>query len=191
MAILLHWLIAALIVSNIIIGVRMRDIEDAATKLASIQLHESIGISVLILSLARISWRIAHPPPAFPDGLKIWARWLARGVHFALYVVMFALPLTGWLVATTRVTLPPIRLFDVVPWPWLPAMRYLPAGDLKQVNAISVDGHVWLGRLMLALILLHVGGAAKHLMFRDGIVWRMLPFGMLLPAHRSVAEGEE
>lgn len=189
-AILLHWLIAALIVSNIVIGVRMRDMEDAAAKLASIQLHESIGISVLILSLVRIAWRMAHPA-SLPAAMKPWEKRLARTVHVALYVIMLTLPLTGWLVATTRMTLPPIRLFDAVPWPWLPTLRDLAPADVKQVNGISLEGHILLGRLTLALVLLHVGGALKHMIRRDGIVWRMLPFGMFLPARGSTAWDRE
>jgi len=184
-AILLHWAIAGLIVLNIVIGVCMRDMGEAS-KLDFIQAHESIGLSVLMLSLIRIAWRLAHWPPAFPPDTRRWERWLARSVHVGLYLIMFALPLSGWIVVSTRMTLPPISVFGVVPWPWFPTVRDLASGHSGEIGGIPFQTHVWLGRITLLLILLHLAGAIKHAIFRDGIVWRMLPFGLLLPRRAKI-----
>ncbi len=184
-AILLHWAIAALIASNIVVGVRMRDME-GASKLDFIQAHETIGLSVLILSLIRIAWRVTHRPPALPPGTRSWERWLARGVHVGLYVIMFALPLSGWIVVSTRISLPPISLFVVVPWPWFPVVHDFASSHAGQIGKIPFQTHVWLGRTTLLLILLHLAGAMKHAIFRDGVAWRMLPFGLLLPRRPKV-----
>ena len=179
-AILLHWTIAVMIVSNIVIGVRMRDME-GASKLDFVQAHESIGLSVLILSLVRIGWRLSNRPPTLPPDTRPWERWLARSVHVGLYLIMFALPLSGWIVVSGKITLPPISLFGVVPWPWFPIVRDLASNNAGEIGQISVGAHVLLGRITLLLILLHLAGAIKHMSFRDGIVWRMLPLGLLLP----------
>jgi cytochrome b561 len=179
-AIVLHWAIAGLIISNIIIGVRMRDME-GASKLDFIQAHESIGLSVMMLSLIRIGWRVVHRPPTLPPDMRRWERWLAHSVHAGLYLIMFALPLSGWILVSTKITLPPISLFGAVPWPWFPIVHDLASSNPKEFGGTAALAHVLLGRITLLLILLHLAGAIKHMTFRDGIVWRMLPLRPLLP----------
>jgi cytochrome b561 len=179
-AIALHWIIAALIVANIVLGVMGRDAH-GLSRLQLLQLHKSIGLSVLVLTFARLAWRLTHRPPALPQDMPRWERPLAHVVHVGLYVIMFGLPLSGWAVVSAHPTAPAIRIFDTIPWPWFPFVRDLAPAAMKAAREAFSNTHVLLGRITLALILLHVAGAVKHTIFRDGIVWRMLPLGVFLP----------
>ena len=105
-AILLHWLIAALIVLQIVLAGRMEG-KLTPESFAVTQLHKSIGISILLLSLARLAWRLLNPPPPMPESLAPWERRLAKLTHAGFYGVMIAMPLTGWImVSTSRLAIP-------------------------------------------------------------------------------------
>lgn len=182
-AIVLHWIIAALIVTNIVLGVVGRDAH-GLSRLQLLQLHKSIGLTVLLLSLARLGWRLTHRPPALPREMPRWERLLAHVVHVGLYVIMFGLPLSGWAVVSTHPTAPAIRIFDAIPWPWFPFVRDLAPAAMKAAHETFSNTHVLLGRITLALVLLHLAGAVKHMAFRDGVVWRMLPLGVFAPRRR-------
>ncbi len=179
-AILLHWTIAVLIIANIVLGVTGRDAHGLA-KLQILQTHKSIGLTILLLSLVRLAWRLTHRPPPLPTQMPRWERWLAYLAHLALYVIMFLLPLSGWAMVSTRPTAPPIRIFDIIPWPWFPGVRELAPAAMKSVHEATAGTHALLGQITLVLILLHLAGAVKHMVFRDGVVWRMAPLGLFLP----------
>ena len=151
-AIVLHWAIAALLAFQLGLGWRMVDLGSAAAMYAPFQLHKSIGILVLVLSLARVGVRFARPRPAAAVGGL--GGLLAAAVHAGLYLFMIGGPLTGWaLVSTAKLSLP-TRLFGTVPWPHLPLGRawHEPAEGL----------HGLLGWVGAALIVLHVAGALRH-----------------------------
>ena len=93
-AILLHWAIAALILFMIWLGWNMEDNE------ARFQLHKSIGIAILFLSVARVLWRWRNPPPPLPDDMTPWEKRLSHGVHIGFYALMIGLPLLGWLLVS-------------------------------------------------------------------------------------------
>src|SRR5690242_16903887 len=104
-AIALHWTIAALIVLQVVLASRMEARTPEA--FAVTQFHKSVGITILLLSLARLAWRLTHRPPPEPPGLAGWERGLASAVHWSFYAVMILMPLTGWImVSTSRITLP-------------------------------------------------------------------------------------
>ena len=167
-SIALHWTIFVLIFANATFGGWM---EDAAPgeKLSYFQLHKSVGITVLVLSLIRLGWRIAHPWPRFPDTTPKWDRVLARGTHVLFYVLTISAPLLGWAAASAGGA-PEVPLFGIVPAPNLP----LPEG---QVLAESLGGvHKLLVKAIYVVLGLHVLGALKHQFFdRDEVVHRMLP----------------
>jgi cytochrome b561/polyisoprenoid-binding protein YceI len=159
-AIILHWTIAALIMFQIALGWGM------GRTFGLVQLHKSIGISILVLSLARLAVRFAKPRPAAAEGGATGA--LAKIVHAGLYVFMIATPLSGWAIVSTSKLKIPTLLFGAIPLPHLPLPRAMHEG------AESAHGLlVWMG---LALFLLHVAGAARHhALFRDGLIYRMTP----------------
>ena len=163
-AIFLHWTIAALIAFQISVGWALEDL--GARGFSLYQLHKSVGISILVLTVIRLAVRFWKPrPPRIESG---WQGALASAVHGGLYLFMLGAPLTGWaLVSTARVKVPTL-LFGSIPIPHLP----LPA----DAHQWAEGGHGLLAWLGIALFLLHVAGAIRHhMMLRDGLIWRMMP----------------
>lgn len=145
---------------------------------ALFQLHKSVGITILLLTLVRLTWRLTHrPPPAVEGGFQ---GFLAKAVHTLLYAFMIAAPLTGWaVVSTSRIEVPTL-LFGVVPWPHLPLSRAM--------HEIAEEGHELLAWIGIALVLLHVAGALRHQwLLRDGLLRRMAPDGKAWAAFALLA----
>ena len=174
----LHWLIAALLIGNILLAWYFNTLT-GLPKIPPVQVHKSIGITVLLLSLARLAWRLAVPPPRAPESMEPWARIAAAVVYVLFYVVMIGMPLSGWALssASAIIRFKPIVLFGVVPWPTITALSHLAPGPMKQAHELFVAMHGLLAKLAYALIVLHVGAALRHLLLlRDGMVGRMVPF---------------
>jgi cytochrome b561 len=175
-AIALHWTIALLILGNIGIAWYFNTLHGMA-KLPMIALHQSLGLSVLVLSVARLAWRLAVPPP-LPAYVRGWERWLAIAVHVGFYVIMIGLPLTGWAMrsASPLHHILPIKLFALA-WPAIGPLASLPADQAKSAEQLFEAAHGLLGKLAYALIVLHAAGALKHqFISRDDVVARMIPF---------------
>jgi cytochrome b561 len=178
-AIVLHWTIAILILSNIGIAWYFNTLHGMA-KLTPIALHQSIGLMVLTLSVVRLGWRLAVRPPKLPDYVRGWERWLATTVHVGFYVIMLGLPLTGWAMrsASPLHHVLPINLFGV-PWPEIGPLAHLPPDQAKTTEKTFEAAHGLLAKLAYVLIALHVAGALKHqFISNDDVVARMIP---LLP----------
>lgn len=163
-AIVLHWLIAAGIVLQVALAGRMQGPPTPAV-FAVAQLHKSIGITILLLSLVRLAWRLIHPPAPLPSAMPRWERELARGVHIGFYVVMIGMPLTGWImVSASRFSLPTL-LYGVVPWPNLPGLSTLAPAAKAAWRGFGEAGHGLLAKAAYGLLALHVAGALKHQLF--------------------------
>ena len=163
-AIVLHWLIAAAIVFQVIIAWRMGG-GRTPEGFALVQLHKSIGITVLLLSLARLAWRLTHRPPPLPAGMATWEKALAKVAHVGLYVIMIGLPITGWImVSASRIQVPTL-LYGVVPWPHVPGLAHLAEPAKSAWHAIGETGHEVLAWGAYILVALHVAGALKHQLF--------------------------
>jgi len=164
LAIFLHWAIAALLAFQIAVGWALEDL--GARGFALFQWHKSIGISILLLTFARIAIRYWKPRPAPVEGG--WQGALAKAVHAGLYLFMLGAPLTGWaLVSTAKVKVPTL-IFGIVPLPHLP----LP----MSTHELAEGGHGLIAWLGIALFALHVAGALRHhVLMRDGLLWRMMP----------------
>ena len=177
-AMLLHWLIAALILTNISVAWYFDELKGLA-KIPPLQLHKSIGITVLILSVLRLAWRLINPPPKMPDTVKGWERFLAVAVHVLFYVVMIGLPLSGWFMvsASRLIHTYPITLFGLFEWPAIGPLTTLPPAQMRETRETLEEIHELLGKLAYALIVLHVGAALTHQFIRrDAINARMIPF---------------
>lgn len=163
-AISLHWTIAALIAFQIGVGPALEDL--GARGFALFQLHKSIGITILALTVVRVAVRYTRPRPAPVEGG--WQGMLAKGVHGGLYLFMLAAPLTGWaLVSTAKVKVPTL-IFGIVPLPHLPLAA--------SAHDPAVAAHALLAWVGIALFALHVAGALRHhILLRDGLLWRMMP----------------
>lgn len=173
-AIVLHWLIALALAGEIALGFAM---PKDASGFAEYQLHKSIGITILALSLLRLGWRFTHARPAPVEAG--FAGFLASAVHVGFYVFMIAMPLTGWALVSTDPLDVPTILFGVVPLPHLP----LPEG----LNELAEESHEWLAWGGLALFALHVVGALRHhFLMEDGLLARMTFDGK---GNRAIAAG--
>ena len=166
-AILLHWLAALLIVFGFSIGLRMTQLEFSPEKVAWYSYHKWIGVTVFLLAMLRVTWRWRHPPPP-PVSMPEWQQWAAAATHRALYVLMFVIPLSGWVYSSaTGVS---VAYLGVIPLPDLVPKDKALAGVLKIV-------HKTLNYTLLALVTIHIGAALKHrFVDRDGVLARMLPF---------------
>lgn len=175
-AIALHWAIALLLFANIGLAWTFLNVPHGLAWFKLIQLHKSIGITVLVLSLVRLGWRFGHPAPHYPPGLPLWQKLASKAVQWAFYGVMIAMPLTGWtMVSASKFNLPTL-LYGVVPWPHLPFVHDAPEAARRGWDRVGTSGHGLLAKLTYALLFLHVGAALKHRFIdRDAIMARMAP----------------
>ena len=169
-AIALHWLAAALILGGFTLGLSMVGLPLSPRKLHWYLWHKSIGITVFLLTCARLAWRVGHrppPPPAMPE----WQRRAAALSHAALYVLLLAIPLSGWVYSSA--TGVQVVYLSVLPLPDLVSKD-------KALAALLRACHVTLNFTLLALVCLHAAAALKHhYVDRDTVLWRMLPSASL------------
>ena len=167
-AIALHWLIAFSMASIFSLGLYMSDLPLSPTKLQLYSYHKWAGITVFLLALVRLFWRLGHPAPALPDTMPPLLRKAAFAAHIALYLLMFAIPISGWLMSSAKG-------FQTV---WF---GVLPLPDLISKDKTLGDQLLTLHRLlnyaMLFLVIGHVAAALKHHWAdRDDVLTRMLPW---------------
>ena len=179
-AISLHWLIALAIVVQLASGLWMTDAIDApATQKLAFQVyqwHKSLGLTVLILSLLRLFWRLTHRPPGLPDGMAWWEQAAARFTHVAFYALMILIPFTGWVIVSASVFNLPTFYWGLFEWPHLPLGTLAPNVKAAIEEAFGTV-HEFLGYGTIALLVLHVAAALKHhIVNRDDVLVRMLPF---------------
>lgn len=172
-AMALHWLIAISIIALLVVGKYMHGLpNDDPNKFALYQLHKSFGIAVLVLTVVRIFWRLGHPVPALPGTMPGWQKWASHIVHFSLYALMLAIPLSGWAVASSSSSGVPTILFGLVELP------HLPVGTDHDTHEFYEEVHELLGNLMILLLIGHVVAALKHhFVDKDTVLARMLPGG--------------
>ena len=176
-AIALHWTIALLIVVNLVLVWTVDSLPDEWER-PVVDTHKSIGITVLALAVMRLLWRFAHRPPPLPSTHSRWERIGAQATHALFYVLLFALPLTGWLhdSAWKDAATYPMTLFGLVPWPRIGFMMNLDAVTKEQMHDLFFAIHSWLGYALYALFVLHVAGALKHQWLdRERELQRMTP----------------
>lgn len=162
----LHWIMAFLLLSLVFLGWSF-DFQDEKL-FTRVQLHKSIGITVLVLTFIRIGLRLTYKAPP-EEPMPKWQAFAAKAVHVGFYVLMIGLPLTGWaLVSTAKIGVPTV-LFGVIHLPHLP----LP----QDMHGLFDEGHHLLAKLLIyVLIPLHVIGALKHhFVDKDRTLQHMLP----------------
>jgi cytochrome b561 len=166
---LLHWLIVLLIIVQVTLAVMADDLPAGVKKLGLLARHKSIGITILMLVVVRLLWRWANPTPELPRTLKPYEMTLARWTHALLYVLLFLIPLTGWMMSSARGF--PVSWFGFFTLPDLVPKN-------KPLYEALVFTHVTLAWWVLgAVVALHVAAAAKHhFWLRDDTLRRMLPF---------------
>lgn len=166
---LLHWLIAALIAVQITLGLIGTALPLGMEKLAMLARHKSVGLTILALALIRLLWRSLNPTPRLPDTLKPYERVLARLTHVALYGLLFALPMTGWIMSSARGF--PVSWFNLVQLP-----NVAPHSTVLYHDMVRV--HVLLALSLGLILVLHIAAAFKHhFVLKDDTLRRMLPGG--------------
>lgn len=185
-AVALHWVIALAILGNLALGFWMGGAIEApgaqSTATAAFQLHKSIGLTVLALSLLRLAWRFLYPPPPPPAHMATWERFLAGLTHWLFYGLMIGIPVSGWLYVSAQwrgdgpFTIPTLwfGLFEV---PHLFALDTASEALRQRLAAVTGSLHEAVAIALLVLLVLHVAAALRHQLFqRDGILTRMLPW---------------
>ncbi len=166
-AIILHWLIAIALIVNWRLAEAAEHLEGPAAAVY-MNPHKALGITVLILTVLRIIWRLMNPPPPMSASLKPWERMLAKTTHALFYILMISIPLLGWL-ATSSFGFP-VDMFGAFQMPALPVPNSPDNGKF----IIGLHKALWTP--MMILILLHVAGALKHqFLDRDGELGKMIP----------------
>jgi cytochrome b561 len=172
-----HWIVAALIIVNVLLALTWDFYPDAVVRPA-IDTHKSIGITVLGLAIMRLLWRFTHRPPAVPAHHKRWERITAHGVHWLLYAIMFGMPLTGWIMdsAYKDAATHPMFWFGLFEWPRLANVLAMNHDTKKMVHDSFGQIHENLSYFLYALVVLHIAGALKHQWIdRDRELLRMWP----------------
>ena len=159
----LHWGVAVLIVLNVVLAFVAEALPDDFVRPA-IDLHKSVGLTVLGLVVLRILWRVAHPPPPMPASYGRLERAGAHAAHLVLYGLILVLPVSGWLhdSAFKQAAAHPLRLFWVVPWFRIGAIQNLEPATKEAVHSGFYALHAWSAYALYALLALHVLGALKH-----------------------------
>jgi len=162
-AIVFHWLIAAAVISNIILAWIFHTVP-AEIAQPYTNAHKTIGITVLGLALMRLLWRIGHRPPPFSPSLPRWQVVAARAGHAALYFIILAMPLSGWIYdsAWEYAADVPIDVFGLFEMPRIPWVANIPAEPKKALDIVAGKVHVWLSYLLYVLLAAHLIGAFKH-----------------------------
>ena len=161
-----HWLIAVLILVQFVIGSVAEEMKLTPAKLDLFVWHKSVGITVLVLALLRLVWRLANPAPAMPAGTPGWERKLAVIAHWALYGLIFAVPLSGWWVSdASRV---PFKAFFFLPMPdFISTDRALQEAAAEVHEALTIT--------LLFVVIAHIAAALRHhLLLHDDVLRRML-----------------
>jgi cytochrome b561 len=163
-AVLLHWGLAAAILASLGVGLYMTGLPFSPRRVELYNWHKWAGVTILVFSALRLLWRLAHRPPA-PPTMPVWQRRSASAVHGLLYLLFFAVPLTGWAYSSAAGF--PVVWFGVLPLPdFVPVDRDLAEAiqPLHRAAAYALAG----------LATLHVAAALKHQWIdRDGLIGRM------------------
>jgi len=172
-AMLLHWVVALLILANLLLGILLDKIA-IADRAVYYPLHKSIGILVLSLSVLRLGWRFIKPPPIYPAALTWWEAGLASLVHGLFYVLIIGVPFSGWLLVSASPKNIPTLLFNSILLPNLPF--FAGVADRKALAHSIGEIHGYLAYSMLALVVLHGAAAIKHhWLSKDETLLRMTP----------------
>jgi cytochrome b561 len=176
-AIALHWLIAIAVITNVALALIWPYLADDSVR-PVVDTHKSIGVTVLGLAIMRLLWRYGHRPPPVPASHARWEVTTSRITHALLYVLIFAMPLTGWIMdsAWKDAATHPMAWFGMFQWPRIGFIMHLDPAVREQVHSVFGEAHELLAYLLYLLVALHIAGALKHqLLDGERELQRMLP----------------
>ena len=173
----LHWLIVVLLIVQVTLAEMADELPIGVKKLTLLARHKSVGITIFALALLRLAWRLQNPTPLLPGTLKPYERALARFTHVMLYVLLFAMPLSGWMMSSARGF--PVSWFHIFQLPDLVPKN-------KALYELLVTTHGVLAWTLGVVAIIHMVAALKHhFVLKDDVLRRMLPMG----SHKT--EGSE
>lgn len=168
-AMALHWLTALFVFTAFPLGVYMHELALSPLKLQLVSYHKWLGVTIFLLTLARLAWRATHTPPPLSETIPLWQQRAAHGLHFLLYVLLLAIPLTGWLMSSAKGF--PVVYLGLVQLPDL-------VGKDKALGDLLAEVHEMLNLGLLLLVGMHIAAALKHhFIEHDDTLRRMLPSG--------------
>jgi len=163
-----HWATFLLLLGSFGIGLTMVELPLGVRKLQAYSWHKWVGVTVFLVTVLRLGWRLANPPPPFPHSMPTWQWVAARLSHAGLYGLLLVMPVSGWLMSSA-LGLSTVY-FGLVPLPDLVASN-------RELGQSLVYLHNLLGVMLATLIGIHIGAALyHHFILRDDIARRMLPF---------------
>lgn len=163
----IHWLMAVLLFGLLALGFYMKDLPLSPEKLQYYSWHKWAGVAAFLLVFVRLAWRVGHRPPALPDSMPKPMQLVAHAGHLTIYLLMIAIPLTGWLMSSAKG-------FQTVWFGVLPIPDLL--GKDKELGDLLALVHKSLNFLFIAALAGHIGAALKHhFIDKDDILTRMLP----------------
>ena len=173
----LHWLIAALVIANICLGLYFSGLNrDDPNLFALVQTHKSIGLTVLTLSVVRLAWRLVNPVPPLPPGMNAVTRFAAHASHFLLYFLIIAIPLSGWALVSASPLGLPTMYFGLFEWPHIGFLADLTRAQKEPLRHDFGAMHVVLAWSAIALVPIHILAALYHQFIRrDDVLKRMWP----------------
>jgi len=163
----LHWLTALLMFAVLPLGWVMTSLaQQNPNRDALFTLHKSIGVTILLVTIVRIAWRAANPPPALPASLPRWEAMLAKLSHWLLYTILLVMPVSGYILSSAGGH--PVSFFRLFELPALP--------HNKGLANLGEEVHLLVQWAVYALIALHLVATAWHVVLRrDGVLERILP----------------
>jgi cytochrome b561 len=161
-----HWVSVGLMLTVLAIGYTISDHKGRASQLVAYDWHKWLGLTLLILTAIRLGYRLAHPVAEARDIAPV-ERLASMVVHWSLYLLMFVVPVIGWV--SSNMLGFPVVLFNLIPTPY-------PFGKNTELGFLLLDIHVYLAWVLTALIVLHAAAALwHHAVKRDSVLGRMLP----------------
>ena len=199
-SIALHWSTAVLVIAMYPLAWWMtraiNEPETQANAFEAYQVHKSVGLTILVLSVIRVVWRLLHRAPPLPEEMPRWERWGARLTHVLLYVLIVGLPLSGWMYVSAgwnramgAAFAIPTLWFNQFEWPHIGFVASLSEARRAVVADVSMNAHELLGWSGILLVAVHVAAALKHhLVDRDDVLAGMAPW--VRPRHIPQARKE-
>ena len=162
-----HWLIALLVLIMLLLGASMEEFAKP-TRSILMQIHKSIGLTVFLLMILRLCWRLINPTPHLPLTTPRWQKRAARGSHALLYFALIFMPLSGWIMSTAGGHTTRFWWLFVIKASWIP--------ESKTLSHFASDIHLLLAWTITGLLIIHIGAALKHhFVDKDGVINRMMP----------------
>jgi cytochrome b561 len=166
-AIALHWLIGAMILISVAVGLYMTGLKFSPEKLKLYNWHKWAGVTIFILVVLRLAWRLFHAAPPLPPSVTPWQRRIAGAAHILLYALMFAIPVSGWLMSSAKGF--QTVYFSVIPLPDL-------LGRNEDLGELLEQVHQLLSYTLITVVILHTVAALKHhIIEKNDVLRRILP----------------